>query len=40
MKEDTEFLYKHNLMDYSLLFGVERNTEKQLDKLRKSELAT
>jgi Phosphatidylinositol-4-phosphate 5-Kinase len=34
MKEDTEFLHKHNLMDYSLLFAVERNTEKQLNKLR------
>ena len=25
MKQDSEFLKKHNLMDYSLLLGVEYN---------------
>jgi hypothetical protein len=29
LTEDTKFLIKHNLMDYSLLFAVENNRKNQ-----------
>jgi hypothetical protein len=32
MKQDKEFLAQHNLMDYSLLFGVENNPAHNLQK--------
>ncbi len=33
LKRDTDFLIKHNLMDYSLLFAVENNTKNQQNTL-------
>jgi Phosphatidylinositol-4-phosphate 5-Kinase len=37
LKKDTEFLKKHNLMDYSLLFAVENNIKVQIE-LKKKKL--